>query len=257
MITVLGLTFHGYGLILGLSIGLGWWLVMLKAKSRGFSVSALEQLSWWGILGGIVGARLYHVVTDFPVYANAWLDIFKIWQGGLSVIGAVLGGSLGVWLALRRSSKDFTLKQVLDLGVFGLPVAQALGRWGNYVNQELYGAPSTWPWAISIDLEHRLPGFEQTSTYHPLFAYEMGLLLIFAAGIWWLDRRRGPKIGSGQYVSWYLLYYGVIRFGLDFLRIDKAVIPGLNLGVNQVVMLGVIILSALYMWKIRSKHHEI
>ncbi len=255
-ITFLGLTLHLYGLILGLSIGAGWWLSLIQAKKHNLSVTELEKVSWWVILGGILGARFYHVATDTHLYADHWFDVFKIWQGGLSIIGAVLGGSLTAWLILKARLTTLKLFQILDVSVFGLPVAQAIGRWGNFVNQELYGPPSSLPWAIAIDPNHRLPGFETHQTYHPLFAYEMVVTLVGAGWLWWWDRRRqlqgkADLVGTGQYFWWYVVYYSIIRFGLDFLRLDKAEVA-LGLGLNQVVLLGVVVIGLVCLWQKRT-----
>lgn len=257
-ITFLGQTFHLYGLILGLSIGVGIWLTSLQARRHHLSSEKIEKLSWWVIIGGILGARIYHVTTDIQVYVGHWLEVFKLWQGGLSVIGAVIGGGIAAWLVIKRRSSQLRLRQVLDVSVFGLPVAQALGRWGNFVNQELYGPPSSLPWAITIDLQHRLPGFETQARYHPLFAYEMILTLAAAIYLWWWDdhRQRQGKpdlVGTGRYFWWYVVYYAVIRFGLDFLRLDKnALIAGL--GVNQIFLLGVAMIGGVYLWRNYQKH---
>ncbi len=248
MFQIAGFTFHLYGLLIGLSIGLGWWLVMKKAQQRHFSVSELEKIGLWAVLGGIAGARLYHVVTDWVLYQENWLDAFKIWQGGLSIIGAVVGGLMAAALAIRLTKTKLKLTQLLDLAVFGLPFAQALGRWGNFINQELYGLPTTWPWGLPIEAAHRLPGFETYDRFHPLFAYEMILMLGFGLWLWWAERKQLSQIGRGEYFRWYTLYYAVIRFGLDFLRLDKTLLGSTGLGVNQAV-LGLVIVGLL-LWEI-------
>jgi len=250
MFEVLGLSFHLYGIILGLSAVLGLWLMTVKAKQSHLSGEDVEKLSLWIVVGGVIGARLYHVLTDWQLYINDWLGVLKVWQGGLSIIGAILGGILTLWLVVKLKKTPLKVAQALDVAAFGLPFAQALGRVGNYVNQELVGLPTTLPWAIQIDEFHRPPGFEQFSTFHPLFAYEALLLLGFGVGLWWFVRHSGrkvgrlgfsKKVGSGEYFWLYALYYCGIRFGLDFLRIEKSNFAG-YIGVNQVVLLVIIII---------------
>lgn len=240
--------FHLYGFILGLSVVLGMWLIQKKAQSLGYASAALDNLFIWVILGGILGARLWHVATDISYYISQPLAALMIWQGGLSILGAVAGGGLAAWWVLRTQpssvpASQLTFPLVLDLAVFGLPLAQALGRLGNYVNQELYGWPTTLPWAIEIEPAYRLSGFEQFSTFHPLFAYELIVMIIFGACIWWWAAQPAVKtgwlmgkIGSGRWFAFYVLYYSVIRFSLDFVRIDKTVIAGTGLGVNQMLL---------------------
>lgn len=247
MFEVAGLTFHLYGLILGLSIGLGWWLVMRQARAKGFSESELEKVGLWAVGGGVVGARIYHVATDWHLYQENWQSALYIWQGGLSVMGAVIGGGLVAWLVMRLMKPQVSLSQLLDLSAFGTPFAQALGRWGNFFNQELYGLPTTLPWGLPIETQHRLPGYELFEKFHPLFAYEMLLMLAFGGWIWWADRRQLSHIGRGEYFRWYLLFYAVVRFSLDFLRIDKTLLGTTGLGVNQAVLALVIV--GLLLWE--------
>lgn len=250
MVTFLGISFYWYGLILGASIWLGWEAMAYQARRHEISLKYIETWLPVVILGGLVGARVYHVITDWPLYFDQPVTALYLWQGGLSVIGAVLGGGL-VLLALLWWQK--ALKQLpllLDLAAFGLPLAQALGRLGNYINQELYGGPSTLPWAIYIAPPKRIAGYETFSTFHPLFAYEMIAMLVFGGFIWWWDSRgSGPKLGSGVWFAMYLAYYATIRFFLDFLRIDTRYLAGTGLTVNQGVMLVVLAVALFYIWR--------
>ncbi len=248
---------HLYGLVIGIAIVAGLWLMEIQLCKHHLNTSDFYQFSWIIILGGVIGARLYHVITDFDLYQHHFLDIFKIWQGGMSIIGGVLGGVLTAWLFLKFSSlgEKIDLKTVLDLSVFGLPVAQAIGRWGNFFNQELYGVPTQLPWKIYIEPAFRVAGFEQFAYFHPLFLYEMLLMLVFAGLIWWGQNKSwllSFKIGSGKLFSLYIFYYSFIRFWLDFIRIDKTQFLNTNWGLNQVILVLVMVVTASFLFKKKS-----
>lgn len=169
----------------------------------------------------------------------------------MSIIGGVMGGVLSTWgfLKFHPLGKKINLIIILDLSVFGLPVAQAIGRWGNFFNQELYGQPTQLPWGIYIEPTNRLIGYEQFSYFHPLFAYEMLLLLLFA-GVVWINQRKqlvsGFGVGSGKLFFSYIFYYSFIRFCLDFIRIDKTHFFNTNLGFNQVFLLILMLIVGSY-----------
>lgn len=255
MFSLFGLTFHWYGLIIGLAILVSLSLIQLQAKFQKISSSVVETAALWAIGGGVVGARLYHVVTDFHLYQENLISAVFVWQGGLSIIGAVIGGKFGLWIGRKLGQVQLPLATLLDLSVFGVPVGQALGRLGNFINQELYGWPTDLPWGIYISPRNRLPGYEGENRFHPLFAYESLALLIFTGVVWWYNRRpnRRWKIGSSVFFIWYIMYYCVVRFWLDFLRLDKVSIEGLGLGINQVVLL-IIFVIALGWWVKLSKN---
>jgi phosphatidylglycerol---prolipoprotein diacylglyceryl transferase len=276
--TIFGLTFHAYGFILGLAMLIAGYLVTIKAKKAGLSEACLEKLFVWALFSGVIGARMWHVATDYWLYLDSpWL-ILQIWNGGLSIFGGLVGGMVGLWLGLKlmKDCQRFSLISILDLAVFGLPFGQAIGRWGNYINQELFGWPTSLPWGIFISPERRPPGLESYSHFHPLFLYEMLAMLIFGLAIWWKsgwfasgvrengrvqDLREAKKasqagikappweIGSGWYVAAYILFYSALRFGLDFLRPDTPRLAGL--GINQLVMLVVVIVvGCWWVWKL-------
>jgi phosphatidylglycerol:prolipoprotein diacylglycerol transferase len=266
---IFGLNVHLYGLILGIAIVVGIWLGEKKALDYQISSQSWWQLASSAMIGGVIGARLYHVATAWSLYKNNLLEILYLYNGGLSIIGAVLGGLLAVWLFIFLSQqslikfsldkKKLTFKQVLDLSVFGLPFAQAIGRWGNFVNQELYGLPTNLPWGIYIEPTKRLVGFEGWSYFHPLFLYESLLMFVFGLLVWRLEikiRQRqklpaifgwfsGLKVGSGNWFIFYIFYYSIIRFLLDFIRIDKAQFLSTPLGINQLFLLTVAMVIAL------------
>lgn len=238
--------FHWYGFIVGLATLIAFLLAEKKALFVGISERIFSLVFFWTLFGGIIGARAWHVWTDFYLYRESLLDIFYIWQGGLSILGAILGGFIGLYFFLFFSKKLKRVNLFLDSFIFGLPVAQAIGRVANAINQELYGLPTELPWRIFISPEKRIAGFEQFSYFHPLFLYE-GLMVI----IGWLilvffEKTKRWQLGSGKFFLWYLIYYGIIRFFLDFLRIDRSSVY-FGLGVNQWSIL-FIELFLIYIW---------
>jgi phosphatidylglycerol:prolipoprotein diacylglycerol transferase len=217
---------HFYALILGLGIFVATWYTTRRAQRVGISADTIWDALSWAFVPGIIGARLYHVLTPTPAsgittqyYIEHPLEIFAIWNGGLGIYGAIIGGALGLWLYTRRH--NYSLLQFLDLAVPGILIAQAIGRWGNFVNQELYGAPSTLPWAIPIAPEHRVPGYEQYATFQPLFLYESIWNLIALGIILQIERRFGKRLRRGDLMAIYLMFYATGRFLLDFLRLDS------------------------------------
>lgn len=262
--SVLGLDFYWYGLIVGLAIALTLILVDYRAalfdrqqfsvkkpqiKSRKVSLQLFfQQWSVVLIVSGFIGARLWHVATDWQKYWPQWQDSLRINQGGLSILGAFAGLTVGL-LLIRRFSKTARAVPLLllaDTIVFGVPFGQAVGRLGNWVNQELYGYPSSLPWAIRIDVPHRLVEYLQYEKYHPLFLYESLLMLVLGVFIWWFDRKHSWRFGTGFFALLYVTAYSGIRFTLDFIRLDRP-IAAFGLGSNQMVLLAVFMVS-LALW---------
>ena len=142
----------------------------------------------WIVIGGVVGARLYHVATDWEKFEGDWLRVLEIWHGGLSIWGVIVGGAIAVFVvapreAPRRAAACATRSSRASC------VAQAIGRWGNWFNQELFGEPTTLPWGLEIDPAHRPPGFAEATTFHPTFLYESLYCLALAAVLLWVERR--------------------------------------------------------------------
>jgi phosphatidylglycerol:prolipoprotein diacylglycerol transferase len=255
MVLVGSLTFHWYGLIVGVALVLGWVLTeyrFQKLKVKSINSSELELIMSLGAFAGLVGARLWHVATDWELYKNNLLAVAFIWQGGLSIIGAVVFGIGAItgysWFHYREKWQDRTWF-FLDLIIFGLPLAQAVGRLGNWVNQELYGLPTNVPWAMYIHPEFRLPGYESFEYFHPLFAYEAVAMLAFGALVWWKWRALELSNSKGRLALLYLTYYSIVRFGLEFLRLDKAMVGWAGLGFNQLVMAVVFVCSSVWLLK--------
>ncbi|MBW7944710.1 prolipoprotein diacylglyceryl transferase [Patescibacteria group bacterium] len=251
---VLGLQFHLYGLLIGLAAATAILLAEKVVQNFPAQKAVFWQVVSAAFLGGLIGARVYHVWTDWPLYVQNFSQTWQIWNGGLSIIGAFIGGVGGLIAAVWWQKKKVVWKQVvfwMDVAVLCLPVAQAIGRLGNFVNQELYGLPSTLPWAIPIDLQHRVTGYQNFTTFHPLFAYEALGMLICAGLLWWMKQKQIWQLGSGRFMLTYFAWYGLFRSGLESLRIEKTLIAQTSIGFNQAVlfMIGILSLAAL-VWKL-------
>ena len=223
-----------YALILLAGLLVGAWLTARRARTHGLDPEHVWNGLFWAVIPGLIGARLYHVLTPTPGSGLSTADYLRhpeqmlaIWNGGLGIYGAIIGGVFGIWLYTRRHKLSLLLW--LDLAVPGLVLAQAIGRWANFVNNELYGAPSTLPWAIPIPLDKRLPGFEQYATYQPLFLYESLLNLMAFALLLWIERRFARWLRPGDLILIYALMYPLIRFLLDFVRLDSANVGGITI----------------------------
>ncbi|MFT4187262.1 MAG: prolipoprotein diacylglyceryl transferase [Aeromicrobium sp.] len=209
---------YALGIIVGALLAI--WIGERRFQARGGREGVISDIAIWAIPFGIVGARLYHVVTDYQLYFGAdgsgAVEALKIWNGGLGIWGAIAGGALGAWIAARRAG--VSIMAVGDALAPGLLVAQAVGRIGNYFNQELFGKPTELPWALEIDVLHRPSGFFEYATFHPTFLYEMLWNLAAAALLVALDRRY--KFVGGRAFWLYAMLYTAGRFWIEQLRID-------------------------------------
>ncbi|NCN06370.1 MAG: prolipoprotein diacylglyceryl transferase [Candidatus Pacebacteria bacterium] len=233
--------FHWYGALLAIAVLVVYLLAEKRVRHLGISADSFSQLALPIVLAGFIGARFWHVATDWSYYFANPIEAVFIWQGGLSIFGGILGGAFGLWQGMRHVQKiTVSFFELSDSIILMLPIGQAIGRLGNWVNQELYGMPTNLPWKIFIAPERRLSGFEQFSYYHPLFAYEAIALLVFTAIIWRLEKTQTIfwKIGTGRITTAYILFYSVLRFLLDFIRPDKQLLFS-SIGVNQVLVLAI------------------
>jgi prolipoprotein diacylglyceryl transferase len=197
-----------------------------------------DSVAFWAVVAGIIGARLYHVITDYQLFEGHWERTVQIWKGGLGIWGAVVGGALAVWIVGRRRSMVFSV--VADSIVPGLLFAQAIGRWGNYFNQELFGGPSSLPWAVEIDRAHRPSGYGKYATFQPTFLYESLWCAALGCALVWIDRRY--KLARGQLTALYMAGYTAFRFVMEEMRIDEAHTIG-PLRVNAWVSIVVFVFS--------------
>ncbi|MBC7630999.1 prolipoprotein diacylglyceryl transferase [Aeromicrobium sp.] len=210
---------YAFGIIIGAVVAI--WIGERRYQARGGREGLIGDVAIWAIPFGIVGARLYHVATDPELYFEPGrhvIDVLKVWQGGLGIWGAVAGGALGAYIACRRYGVSFS--SVADALAPGLLVAQAIGRIGNYFNQELFGKPTTRPWGLEIDLSNRPDGYTQFATFHPTFLYELLWNLAAAGVIIAIDRR--VRLTGGRAFALYAMLYTAGRFWIEQLRIDPA-----------------------------------
>nr|WP_127129334.1 prolipoprotein diacylglyceryl transferase [Georgenia sp. SYP-B2076] len=208
-----------------------WWILDRRYTAKGGPKDTAVDVVFWMVPFGIVGARLYHVLTTPDPYfgpdGNPW-NAFAIWNGGLGIWGAVALGAVGAWIGLRR--RGLRLAPFADALAPGLLVAQAVGRLGNYFNQELYGRPTTLPWGLEIDDAHLVAGAAPGTLFHPTFLYEMLWNLAMVAVLVWAERRF--RLGHGRVFWLYVMLYTLGRVWIEMLRIDEAeMVLGLRLNV--------------------------
>jgi prolipoprotein diacylglyceryl transferase len=215
----------------------------------------ISDVSLWAVPFGIVGGRIYHVITDAQLYFGPGrnpVDALKIWEGGLGIWGAITAGAVGVWIAARRHGVPFT--ELAHAIAPGLLVAQAIGRLGNYFNQELFGRPTTLPWGLEIDPLHRPLGFEQFATFHPTFLYELLWNLAAAAVLIALDRRF--RLSGDRLFALYAMLYTAGRFWIELLRIDTANhVGGMRLN-NWTALLVFATAMTYFFWSRRSTRDD-
>jgi prolipoprotein diacylglyceryl transferase len=227
---------HIYGLCIAVGVIVAILIAEKRWKARGHDPSEVGRIALWIIGGGVVGARVYHLFTGYSWHDNGFWGIFEIWRGGVSIWGAVLGGAIATIIVARVRHLD-TLA-LMDAFAPAIAVAQAIGRWGNYFNQELFGRPTSLPWGLEIDFVHRPIGYEQYTTFQPTFLYESLWCLAVAGMVVLLERKF--RLHKGQSFAAYIALYPVGRFVFENLRIDTAsVILGLRLNawVSILVML--------------------
>ncbi len=213
------LRLHAYGLLIALGVIVAVRMTMVRWGRRGGTPSDILDGALVVVVAGVVGARLYHVLTSLDRFSDGrWLDAFAVWQGGLSIWGAVIGGAVAVAVLARR--KHARALAVADCVVPGLFFAQAIGRWGNWFNQELFGRPTDLPWGLEIVVAKRPAGFEAFTTFHPTFLYESCYCLLGGIALLWIDRHR--RLRRGQLTALYVVIYTFGRFFFEVLRVDPA-----------------------------------
>ena len=214
LIFIDGFPIYWYGVVISLAVIICYILIP-KIIRNNRTIDKYQQ--WYGliIISGFVGARLFEVFFYSPEYflSNPW-EIINTRLGGLSIFGGILG--VGTILFLLKDQFKGKWLSIVDVSAILAPLGQAIGRWGNFFNQELYGLPCSHWWCLQIDVENRLPGWQEFTGFQPTFFYESILLLALFVFLW----RQKKEIGKGLVVSYYLLGYGVIRFLVEFVRID-------------------------------------
>ncbi|MDN6638904.1 MAG: prolipoprotein diacylglyceryl transferase [Yaniella sp.] len=216
-----------YALCIILGGTLAFWLGGKRWAARGGKSEQMYDVGLWAVVFGIIGARLYHVITVPDQYFGPNYDgtgdlskIFAIWEGGIAIWGAIGGGALGVWFACRRYG--LRMPAMADTIAPGILLAQAVGRWGNYFNQELFGEPSTLPWGLEVEPDHyNFPADVPADTlFHPTFLYESIWNLLGVAILLLIDRRF--KLRNGMMLWSYIVWYTLGRIPIESIRLDKA-----------------------------------
>jgi phosphatidylglycerol:prolipoprotein diacylglycerol transferase len=231
------LSLHWYGLIMVVAIIIAAWVASRYVAGHGQASNTIWDMLLWVLIPALIGERLYYVFIQSPRGPNGLdhylanpIEILEIWRGGMHIYGAFIFG--GIALALYALWKKLPLLIYLDAIALALPLGQAIGRWANFINQELYGPPTTLPWGLRIDDAHRIPPYNNLTLYpesvrfHPLFLYEsianvLGFVLIF-----WISRRFKQRLRNGDLFLIYLMFYPFVRFCLEFLRTDSWFFPG-------------------------------
>ena len=210
---------RAYALSIITGIVAALWLAQRRWASRGGTPQTMQDIALWSVPFGIVGGRMYHVVTDPQLYFAAGRDPWRalyIWEGGLGIWGAIALGAVGAWISARRAG--VRMGDVAGALAPAIPLAQAIGRWGNWFNQELFGRPTDAPWSLRIDPDNRPEGFEGSPTFHPTFLYESLWDLGVVGLVLWIERRYA--IVGGRLFAVYVMAYTAGRAWIELLRID-------------------------------------
>ncbi len=249
-LTIGPLSIHAYGLMIALGVVAGVWLIgrRLEVSGTGTREDA-SSMAVWAVVAGVIGARLYHVVTDWSSFENDLGRIPQIWRGGLGIPGGILLGTIVAGWAFKR--RGIPPSVGISAAAPALPLAQAIGRWGNWFNQELFGKPTELPWALRISDDKIPAGYAPGTTFHPTFLYEslwnLGLCVLLLR----IDRR--ISLRPGRLFVIYVVGYAVGRFWVEGLRIDPAHTAG-GLRLNQWVALIVGASAAVYLVLDWSRH---
>ncbi|MFB0545670.1 MAG: prolipoprotein diacylglyceryl transferase [Anaerolineae bacterium] len=252
-----------YGLLIVTSVLACTYIASWEAKRRGENPEHIWNALLICLVTGIIGARLYHVFTVPPssrlstwYYLTHPLEILALWQGGLGIYGALAGALAGFYIYTRYSKLDFL--HWVDISIIGAPLAQAIGRWGNFINQELYGFPTDLPWGIYIAPQNRLPGYEAFERFHPAFLYESIWNLLVFGTLLYVTRRYGDRLLRGEVLGLYLILYPLGRFFVEMIRLDSPTIAGISIA--QVIAAISVLASAgvmIYRRRVRAQTMEV
>jgi len=245
---------YWYGIFIVTGILAGILVVLKLAPYYNMPKSIIIDSIFWLILGGIAGARLYHIILELPFYLERPLNMLKLWQGGLAFHGALIAGIFLIWFFAKKNNINFWL--LTAIYVPGLALAQAIGRWGNYFNQEIFGQPTNLPWGIPIIPANRILDYYNSQFFHPTFLYEsIGNFLIFAVLIFihYLIIKKKNVLYQSVLIN-YLLMYSLLRFSMEFIRIDSTPMF-LGLRWPQTISLLIIFFILLYGLLLKYKKH--
>ncbi|MEM8806417.1 MAG: prolipoprotein diacylglyceryl transferase [Cyanobacteria bacterium P01_G01_bin.38] len=226
-----------YGLLMATAVLTGSWIASREISRRGKNPEDFWDMLIWVLIPAFIGARLYYVFIQSPrtsegigYYLSNPAKILQIWGGGIHIFGAFIFGSIALWLFTKI--RQLPTLMYLDAAAVGLPLAQAIGRWGNFINQELYGPPTNWPFALRIDPAHRIGAYQDLATYpestrfHALFLYESVWNIIGFGVLFWISHRFQRQLKPGDLALIYAIWYPLGRFFIEFLRTDSWFFPG-------------------------------
>lgn len=252
---VAGLRIHYYAIFILVGIAVALWIANTRLVRRGGESGVVIDIALWAVPFGIIGGRAFHVLTHLSDYFGPNIDpleSLKIWNGGLAIYGALIFGAVGAFIGASRAKLNFV--SLADALAPGILLAQAIGRWGNYFNQELFGRPTDLPWALKIDRPNpAIPdGLPSDAVFHPTFFYEFLWSLVGVAILLILDKRMNLR--WGRLFGLYLIYYSIGRFWIENLRIDPSDVY-LGLRTNQwSAVFGIVIGLAIIVWSVRRHH---
>ena len=247
------LRLNAYGLMIAIGVIAAVRIAGRRAENKGVGTTEdISSIAMWAVPAGVLGGRAYHVLTDYERFQGHWFDAVKIWQGGLGIWGGVTAGvAVGWWCARRRGLDAWW---IISCAAPAIAIAQAIGRWGNWFNQELFGRPTTLPWALEVSNEiAEKAGYAAGTTFHPTFLYESVGCVVLAWLLIRLERRITPA--RGRLFAWYVAGYTVLRFGTESIRIDTAHHVG-GMRLNQWVAIGVFTAAVLFLAVDRLRSRE-
>jgi prolipoprotein diacylglyceryl transferase len=247
------LRLNAYGLMIALGVIVAVRIAGRRAENKGVGTTEdISSIAMWAVPAGVIGGRAYHVLTDYQKFQGQWFDAIKIWQGGLGIWGGVTAGvAVGWWCARRRGLDAWW---IISCAAPAIAIAQAIGRWGNWFNQELFGRPTTVPWALEVSSEVAVKaGYTAGTTFHPTFLYESVGCVVLAWLLIRLERRITPA--RGRLFAWYVAGYTVLRFGTESLRIDASHNVG-GMRLNQWVAIAVFAVAVLFLAVDRLRSRE-
>lgn len=246
------LDIHFYGILIGIGVVVAMVITERRYLRFGGDPKDVEKAAFWAVVIGFLGARLAYVSTHMSRFEGRWLHVFAIWEGGLALFGGLTGGAIAAIWVMRRRGGDFPA--FADAVAIGLPMAQAIGRWGNYFNQELFGTPTDLPWGLEIARRFRPAEYVEFETFHPTFLYEslwnLGVISVL------LTVERRFKLRRGSILLAYFIMYGTGRFLTELIRTDTT-FRFLGLSRNGWVSIAVVIGGSIGLYlRNRAKEEE-
>jgi phosphatidylglycerol:prolipoprotein diacylglycerol transferase len=246
------LSFHWYGFLLVISILIGLFLTINLAKKKNIKSEKIFDLSIYLIFFGFIGARVYHILSEINYYTKSPLEIFYIWQGGLGIFGAFIAGIIVIYIFSLKNKIPFLT--LIDLIIPSFVLGEAIGRWGNWFNQENFGKPTNSFFGIPIEWKFRPLEYLSNEYFHPTFLYQSLYNFLLFVFLIFLIKKKEKFIGTGKIFAFYLIFYSLGRFFIEFIRINyQPIILGLRLA--QFICL-IMFISGIFLFKFSSKNSQ-